>query len=1812
MENVFLKQLADKNLKGSVASDVNSPLSFLEWKQRSPQVPDRDIYFHYQRYVLDWFSTNKNKTVSQKFVLRQKYLFLLEQLQMFFTEDEKNIWYNRVNLADEKELLSAIPYFAKKLRDIAVYYLNLRKRLKSAKFKYNTVGTTKAVENEIYSYLLNVLTPDNPEFSPEFLTLSPMFSALQQSLVVQVDELYDDNQYFDRSPTAPLSSYVNVLDAATASFFQTKGITLSSDSWLLNTFSLPVTGDLNTLVDRLTGTVFETTDVNLYGNFIQNYLAENKYTLTYTIAPSAYSVSDIPLSAGNNRFFYPYGLVDTTLTIDGQTVPIALSSIQTTGAGTGTTLEQSDSIFVKYGNTIKGAWYRFVEYDNIDGEMDAFIENNKTTTFVYPFPGYGLSSEETPWTGASLTSNQEYPFLSKNIKAAIQQQYWSSPLSSNACFDIFLNNTTAVSSQANADEDFKKADKIYLRDRNMVYDTSLPVRELSGAWLYKFTKTALPVSPYQPNVILWPYDIIDTTLSDLPEHLQNQNFQDVCSPIPIQEFDRSYFIAASSIDLADKIYKLRYFNDNEQTMALECAWLSAATDTVGLHSFVKQDGLSLSLSAGEITRFVWTGADNTPLSSVFTSVSHQADCPFVTNVPTVSSYEWQKCTCKQPYYSPLGHSGYRFTENNSLADFIVEDTASDFSNFDIGSWTDLSGNDVLNSNSFAWYNTFDKNSWGNGVWTSQTLVSATSASRGIPDTNTLSLKYGHSYFYGRANSNLTRTPFPHYNVLNSFNTNNTVWMQAKPNENKNSWVATNLPSKIVARAGDFFKIVRQQQTTSYYLSSVVVENFSSNQGSAWATYDSIAINPNPLLNATVISWPENTKVVYGDQYPSLSLTKLLTPNPPQYFTYAQLTALFFSSTPTVTAEIPPPVGRFVEAHSKSTYREYGGSGSITITNLITAVSLVGVAGGGGGGSAQEVDSGGGGGGGGSGGMFARNNFTVREGDVISYSVGGGGSGSRIGGRGQIGSGYSGGGTSITITRPGVGVIYSGSASGGGGGGGGRNGAGGGGGGGGFPGGGSGSSGSGGTGDRASASGGRGAGARYGGYGAGGNGASSFDRTSPLYWNGNSGSGGVAAITFYQYVPRVLEPPAPVILLNGSSTIQVLSGTTYTELSAKVYDGKDSPNGKLIIPTSGSVNTMTPGTYTLTYSYTNTLGIPALPVTRTVNVYNAPRVPTSSTPQILQWNVVNVQTSASQSFYNTPVFTFVPSTTGTFYIEVTGRNVDGNYLFLYGASSPKLLNSTEPTIIPDLTAIPGQSHQIANTPIYAPTGGFLIEQPLRGWSYRYNGIQLNQLDNNVGAKPYWAAIYKDKEPSTRSKGIYTWGYPYEYIDDYLPHHIPRLSPLKLQYGTILEYERNGTSFWWSQPLVFQSAVGTSRWSTLNFGTNISNLSSVFETENVRSLTAFATTEPSDIILTNNVDGTPVTVLYYALSSFVWSVSTVSVQDVVAPPTQLYYQSQEPFGNLSNRFFPTIATVPTLESLYSKDDVGGYFVPQNLGASQFINKDFTAIAPVSTSLLSAEYIVEDSSVHIGGRGLSKQKQNSIYDWSENNLWVKESSTTGKLAGFVRKNLTKQLQTFIPYQSNNADNSIGLVTPQSRVTPWGGEYHDEWVDLAREPKSFTGVRNVSAWSEMQVLKQNGKVADNWVTDVYGNQYGVFKQLSGVSIADRATTPGELWVRTNNQVVRPGYVALSSIFGFADNSFYSELTGSVLNVDCFFDVLMIHTPSTVLFSRISYDYETDEITSAFDNTRGYFGFPLYVLTYKSNILTYLDQNLTYDALYF
>jgi hypothetical protein len=99
----------------------------------------------------------------------------------------------------------------------------------------------------------------------------------------------------------------------------------------------------------------------------------------------------------------------------------------------------------------------------------------------------------------------------------------------------------------------------------------------------------------------------------------------------------------------------------------------------------------------------------------------------------------------------------------------------------------------------------------------------------------------------------------------------------------------------------------------------------------------------------------------------------------------------------------------------------------------------------------------------------------------------------------------------------------------------------------------------------------------------------------------SDSTGNAAIQVTRII-IVADTGKPVITLTGNQTINLQKGDTYTELGATATDSVDNDTTlTAAILISGTVDANTIGTYTLTYSVSDSTGNAAIPVTRTVIV-----------------------------------------------------------------------------------------------------------------------------------------------------------------------------------------------------------------------------------------------------------------------------------------------------------------------------------------------------------------------------------------------------------------------------------------------------------------------------------------------------------------------------------------------------------------------------------------------------------------------------------
>ncbi len=122
-----------------------------------------------------------------------------------------------------------------------------------------------------------------------------------------------------------------------------------------------------------------------------------------------------------------------------------------------------------------------------------------------------------------------------------------------------------------------------------------------------------------------------------------------------------------------------------------------------------------------------------------------------------------------------------------------------------------------------------------------------------------------------------------------------------------------------------------------------------------------------------------------------------------------------------------------------------------------------------------------------------------------------------------------------------------------------------------------------------------------------------------------------------------------VLLNGDKTITLTVGDTYYELGAYV-DGDNS----IVVSKTGTVNTLVPGTYTITYSYT--VNGETKSATRTIEVVNS--------EVVFTLNGDDAITIVQDSIWVDPGYIITPSSTNVVVTDSVDSSTPGSYQVTY--------------------------------------------------------------------------------------------------------------------------------------------------------------------------------------------------------------------------------------------------------------------------------------------------------------------------------------------------------------------------------------------------------------------------------------------------------------------------------------------------------------------------------------------------------------------
>lgn len=801
------------------------PFSFSEWISRHTGVSFNDAEKQYQKYLSDFYKVSQKQVDELNNKLKQDYINLLKRLQIIFQNDSEFERYKNIDFDSQTDLYLAIPFYAKKLKEIAQFYSKKRKELQNKKIEYNLVGSYDGLTKILHSNLISKFTKNQQtEFVNEnpLITQSPEYSSIMKDFSIQVEELYDTTDYYSLEDNInPFSCLFNQL--------------------CYNIFSTPLSAKADPLENNYLCDPSDKTVDELLQQAYEKYLSTDVTLISGGYYTEKYINFKVPLQQGNN-FFYWFSGQNVFQIPEGIYKDSSINSYDWTHATGSSSFDTSDLIFVNAGNFLtKAAWLQDTKYTTISGSMSATITDGKI--FKFPFPYYGTSAFGGEWSGPGLDdtlipnrkffpTEEDYQQTQKQVT----ETYWTSFSSASTVRPILLQDTN-LSELATPSNKYANADKIFITSDVDSTGYYSGIRQIS--WLYDFRKTQLPITTGE-NKIYFPIKRYDVDSEVSFNFYKNLSIE--LSSLDVSEcFSGS--IAGLTVSESDLIIKNLTICGPET----EAAWLKAVPlsyytskdadkcncdpEVVSYYtgwSYISggtQASQSFKCDASNYVRFVWT-ADSISINDIkgFCGFEHDDSCEYKRLDHSISILDknfynssnpeilekWKKCTCGAIIHSPFGHVQSGFESLGLIPDFIVKDTDLTKS-FYSKNWKGTDGKNYTQSKDSARFfpSLIEKDvGWGKGNWKAQ-------------DGSDFVLEKGQAYIYYRAVSNNYSFESPYF-IINQPYSQGTIpdqncisisyypaWYKAIKDEN-GEWIDSGEISDMNLVFGDFITYTHRE------------------------------------------------------------------------------------------------------------------------------------------------------------------------------------------------------------------------------------------------------------------------------------------------------------------------------------------------------------------------------------------------------------------------------------------------------------------------------------------------------------------------------------------------------------------------------------------------------------------------------------------------------------------------------------------------------------------------------------------------------------------------------------------------------------------------------------------------------------------------------------------------------------------------------------------------------------------------------------------------------------------------------------------
>ena len=511
MPSIVLRKFSEpQQISNSSLTNTIKPLDYSEWLRNNIGIIPDQAHAQYQKYVASWYEQidEKNDPNNSAKKIKADYIALLQRLQIIFKNDENFERIANINFESPDEIKLAIPYFARKLKEIALYYVEQREKIKKSKIQNNLVGSNNALTKILYNNLLTAFTKREQNVSisvQDIYNTVPSLSSITDDFMIEVEELFDMTNYFDKEHLPnELGEYElvtnNPLLFVMADYIQNTFSALSMDE-------VPLSGFTNPLAPMMPCEKDLSLSIQTQALINQKYLGNDIFYLTGGYYDWDIKEVQLDMAPGNN-FFYWFSGQQVRHIAEGTYLPVALSAWNYINATGAESIDNADVVFMTVGNILtEGAWLKTSNKITINATMSATMADDKI--FRFPYPGKGMLLEGGAWTGKQINDivveNRQF-FPSEAIADVVVEErvndlYWTLTPSISTVQSILLQNSNLYESGAFASTKFDNADKIIIypeKSNNKL--TKVLNSDLEIAWLYDFRQSNIAITQGTNNV----------------------------------------------------------------------------------------------------------------------------------------------------------------------------------------------------------------------------------------------------------------------------------------------------------------------------------------------------------------------------------------------------------------------------------------------------------------------------------------------------------------------------------------------------------------------------------------------------------------------------------------------------------------------------------------------------------------------------------------------------------------------------------------------------------------------------------------------------------------------------------------------------------------------------------------------------------------------------------------------------------------------------------------------------------------------------------------------------------------------------------------------------------------------------------------------------------------------------------------------------------------------------------------------------------------------------------------------------------------